>query len=185
MGRGETDQVDALLLSVAILDRPMVVLTAEGSAAAADRILEHYTSLGGPIGEAFSLGTMTRDQLQRGIQAAASRRQVFSSRWRRPVAPGEQPDQHRRAHHHCRGLQHPSGAYLIGSGPVQPRWEDGLSHTAALSPALGRASDERRDRPHFAGTEHSPVRRALPHIDENCWGWGFRWRRAALGHWAR
>ncbi len=62
--RGETDAVDAQLLSVANLDRPMVVLTAEGNQATADGILEHYTALGGPGGESFSLGAITRDQLQ-------------------------------------------------------------------------------------------------------------------------
>jgi hypothetical protein len=61
--RGETDQVDAQLLSVANLDRPMVVLTAEGDRLAAERVLEHFTLLGGPGGAAYSLAEMTREQL--------------------------------------------------------------------------------------------------------------------------
>lgn len=60
---GETDQVDARLLSVANLDRPMVVVTAEGDRLAAEQILDHYTLLGGPGGEAFTLAEMSRDQL--------------------------------------------------------------------------------------------------------------------------
>jgi hypothetical protein len=62
--RGATDPVDARLLSLANLDRPMVVLISEGSSNLADEILEHYALLGGPGGQAFSLATMTRDQFQ-------------------------------------------------------------------------------------------------------------------------
>ena len=61
---GETDQVDMQLLSIANLDRPMVILMADGTRNQADAILEHYTELGGPGGEAYSLATMNRDQLQ-------------------------------------------------------------------------------------------------------------------------
>lgn len=63
MSRGETDQIDARLLSVANLDRPMVVLLSDGSLEEAEAILEHYTLLGGPGGEAFTMANMTRDHL--------------------------------------------------------------------------------------------------------------------------
>ena len=45
---GSTDQADAQLLSVANLDRPMLVLMAEGSRTAAEETLEHFTTLGEP-----------------------------------------------------------------------------------------------------------------------------------------
>ena len=61
---GDTEQVDTRLLSIANLDRPMVVLMSEGSRIQADAFLDYYTGLGGPGGEAFSLAGMTRDQLQ-------------------------------------------------------------------------------------------------------------------------
>lgn len=64
--RGETDAVDARLLSVINLDRPMVVLCATGPQATAEALLEHYTFLGGPGGEAFVLP----DLLQRNTRAA-------------------------------------------------------------------------------------------------------------------
>lgn len=59
-----TDLVDTRLLSVVNLDRPMLVMLAEGSRRDATRVLEHYTRLGGPGGEAVSLAQMTRTQLQ-------------------------------------------------------------------------------------------------------------------------
>ena len=61
---GETDVADAQLLSVVNLDRPMVVLLSDGTREDADTILDHYTLLGGPGGEAFTLAEMTRSQLE-------------------------------------------------------------------------------------------------------------------------
>lgn len=61
---GLTDQADAQLLSVANLDRPMLVLMAEGSRTAAEETLEHFTTLGGHGGEAYTLETLTRDYLE-------------------------------------------------------------------------------------------------------------------------
>ena len=61
---GITDEVDTRLLSIANLDRPMVVLLADGSHTQADALLDHYTELGGPGGEAFTLSEMTREQLR-------------------------------------------------------------------------------------------------------------------------
>lgn len=61
---GSTDQADAQLLSVANLDRPMLILMAEGSRTAAEETLEHFTTLGGPGGEAYTLETLTRDYLE-------------------------------------------------------------------------------------------------------------------------
>lgn len=62
--RGETDGVDAQLLSLANLDRPMVVLLSDGTHEDAEAILEHYTLFGGPGGEAFTLAEMTRAELE-------------------------------------------------------------------------------------------------------------------------
>jgi cyanophycinase-like exopeptidase len=61
--RGELDRIDARILSVINLDRPMIVLLASGPVAEAEAILEHYTLLGGPGGEAFTLDQMSRAQL--------------------------------------------------------------------------------------------------------------------------
>ncbi|MBN1873355.1 MAG: Type 1 glutamine amidotransferase-like domain-containing protein [Anaerolineae bacterium] len=60
---GETDLVDAQILSLVNLDRPMIVLLSEGTQERADMLLEHFTLLGGPGGEAFTLSQMTREQL--------------------------------------------------------------------------------------------------------------------------
>ena len=61
--RGELDRIDAQVLSVVNLDRPMIVLLSEGSRAEAEDLLEHYTLLGGPGGEAYTMDHMSRDQL--------------------------------------------------------------------------------------------------------------------------
>jgi hypothetical protein len=61
---GITEEVDTQLLSIVNLDRPMVVLMSDCSRDQAEELLEHYTGLGGPGGEAFTLAEMTRDQLQ-------------------------------------------------------------------------------------------------------------------------
>ena len=60
---GVTDAVDAQVLSLVNLDRPMVVLLSDGSKVDAEDILEHYVALGGPGGEAFTLRSLTRDHL--------------------------------------------------------------------------------------------------------------------------
>lgn len=53
--RGETDSIDAHVLSLANLDRPMAVLLSNGHREEAEAILEHYQALGGPGGQAFVL----------------------------------------------------------------------------------------------------------------------------------
>lgn len=61
--RGETDVVDASVLAIANLDRPMVVLLSEESQGEAEGIVDHYSNLGGGGGEAFVLSEMNRDDL--------------------------------------------------------------------------------------------------------------------------
>jgi hypothetical protein len=61
---GGTEQVDTGLLSIANLDRPMIVLMSDGSRSQADAYLDYFTDLGGPGGEAFSLSHLTREQLR-------------------------------------------------------------------------------------------------------------------------
>jgi hypothetical protein len=61
--RGDLDRIDARVLSVINLDRPMIVLLASGPVAEAEALLEHYTLMGGPGGEAFSLDQKSRSQL--------------------------------------------------------------------------------------------------------------------------
>ncbi len=59
---GETDSIDAHVLSIANLDRPMAVLLSSGDRGEAEAILEHYAALGGPGGEAFVL-SQRKEQL--------------------------------------------------------------------------------------------------------------------------
>ena len=59
--RGDIAHIDTRLLSLINLDRPMVVLLEGGARQDADDVLDYYTALGGPIGEAFALNTLTRE----------------------------------------------------------------------------------------------------------------------------
>ncbi len=64
LGRGERDAVTAGVLSRANLDRPCVVLLSEGEPEDAEALLDHYTALGGPVGEAYLLSDMTQQELE-------------------------------------------------------------------------------------------------------------------------
>lgn len=60
---GETDAVDANILAIANLDRPMIVLLSERERDTGHRILEHYAALGGPGGEVLALDSRQRQTL--------------------------------------------------------------------------------------------------------------------------
>ncbi|MBN1260395.1 MAG: Type 1 glutamine amidotransferase-like domain-containing protein [Anaerolineae bacterium] len=64
MTRGETDLVDSHVLSIANLDRPMVVLMSEGPQSRADLVIDHYIALGGIGGEALALSKTSIASLQ-------------------------------------------------------------------------------------------------------------------------
>ncbi len=55
----EADAIAARVLILANLDRPMVVLSADDAPRQAEAVLERYTRLGGPGGEAFSRSALT------------------------------------------------------------------------------------------------------------------------------
>jgi len=63
--KGETDAIDAHILSIANLDRPMVVLLSEDDQESGHSILEHYAALGGPGGEILTLGGAQRQALNK------------------------------------------------------------------------------------------------------------------------
>ncbi len=166
--RGETEHVDAQLLSLANLDRPMVALLADGSTADADDLLDHYTSLGGPGGVALSLPMVTRDQLQ-----AASFLSLLEEAGILYLG-GENPlplvnNLHSTAALATiiEGFSTLQGLTLIGSGAgaaalgrwvfsPQPPYQQAMGLGFVMNAVIA---------PHFKGTEQSPILRALPHID--------------------
>jgi hypothetical protein len=172
---GETDQVDAQLLSVANLDRPMIVLTAEGSAANADAILEHYSLLGGPGGEAFSLGTITRDQLlSQEFLLLLQEAGILYLGGENPLPLSGNLVSTEALAHIVEGFSTLQGLTLIGSGAgatalgrwvfsPQPPYHQAIGLGFVLNAVIA---------PHFAGTENSPILRALPQIGENLLGLG-------------
>lgn len=173
--RGETDQVDAQLLSVANLDRPMVVLIAEGSRAEAEQILDHYTLLGGPGGEAFSLAELTRMQLETTqfitlIQEAGIL--YLGGQHLLPLVNNLHNSQALR--YIVEGYSTYQGLTLIGAGAgaaalghwaftAQPPHQQAMGLGFVMSAVVV---------PHFKGTENSPILRALPQIGEALLGLG-------------
>ena len=63
---GLTGEVDARLLTVANLDRPLVVLLSEGERSEAEAVVQHFVALGGPAGAGFILADLTARDLERG-----------------------------------------------------------------------------------------------------------------------
>ena len=63
-GPGLSEEVDARLLTIANLDRPLVVLLSEGRRSAAEDLLQHYLALGGATGAGFMLPALATDEEQ-------------------------------------------------------------------------------------------------------------------------
>lgn len=182
---GETDPIDAQLLSLANLDRPIVVLLAEGSRADADEVLEHYTLLGGPGGEAFSLAETTRDQFQ--IPEFLALLQEAGTL----ILIGENPlplvnnlVNTPALRTIVEGYSTLQGLTLVGVGAgaaalgrwvftPQPPHQQAMGFGFLMNAVVV---------PHFTGTENSPILRALPQIGGNLLGLGIPDRTAlALG----
>lgn len=183
--RGETDAIDAQLLSLANLDRPMVVLLAEGRRSDAEDLLEHYTLLGGPGGEAFSLAAITRDQLQTASFATLLQEAGVL------VLSGENPLPLVNNLYNTAALRHIVEGYstyqalsLVGLGAgaaALGRWVFGPQPPHPQAMGLGFLMNAVIV-PHFTTTENSPVLRALPQIGENLLGLGIPEQTAlALG----
>lgn len=173
--QGETDLVAAQLLSVANLDRPMIVLTAEGSRAEAEQILDHYTQLGGPGGEAFALAELTRMQLgteqfltlirEAGILYLGGEQGL-------PLVNNLHNSQALR--YIVEGYSTYQGLTLIGAGAgaaALGRWVFTPEPPHQQAMGLGFVMNAVVV-PHFRGTEHSPILRALPQIGEHILGLG-------------
>jgi cyanophycinase-like exopeptidase len=165
---GETEQIDAQVLSLANLDRPMVVLLAEGSAGDADDLLDHYTALGGPGGVALSLATVTRDQLR--VPSFLSTLEEAGTLY----LGGENPLPLVNNLHNTaalatiiEGFSTLQGLTIVGAGAgaaalgrwaftPQPPYQQAMGLGFVMNAVIA---------PHFSGTEQSPILRALPHID--------------------
>ncbi len=166
--RGETEHVDAQLLSLANLDRPMVALLAEGSTTDADDLIDHYTSLGGPGGVALSLPMVTRDQLQAAsFLALLEEAGILYLGGENPVPLVNNLHNTAALAKIIEGFSTLQGLTLIGSGAgaaalgrwvftPRPPYQQAMGLGFVMNAVIA---------PHFRGTEESPVLRALPHID--------------------
>jgi cyanophycinase-like exopeptidase len=172
---GETDPVDVKLLSVANLDRPMVVFSAGGGRRAAEAILEHYTRLGGPSGEAFAMENMTRDQLETPalldvIQEAG----IVYLDGENPLPLVNNLHNTQAFRHIVEGFSTLQGLMLVGAGAgaaALGRWVFSPRSPHRQAMGLGFLMNV-VIAPHFTRTEDSPVLRALPQIGENLIGLG-------------
>jgi cyanophycinase-like exopeptidase len=153
----------------------MVVLLSDGSQNAADDILEHYTLMGGPGGEAFTLARMTRDQLQApkflslldeagilylgGENPLPLVRNLYNTRTLERILEGFTTLQ---------GLViigAGGGAVALGARAVGPAPQ--FQHTLGLSFLMNTVIV-----PHFTRTEDSPVLQHLSQIGPSILGLG-------------
>ena len=180
--RGETDQVDAQVLSLANLDRPMVVLSADGPRSTADDLLEHYTLLGGPGGEAFSLATMTREQLQADAFTTLLREAgVLVLDGENPLPLANNLYNTLALRYIVEGYSTLQGLILVGRGAgasALGRWVFTPQPPHQQAMGLGFLMNAVVV-PHFTATANSPILRALPQIGNNLLGLGIP-DRAAL-----
>lgn len=183
--RGETDAVDSRLLSVANLDRPMIVLTGGGSPREAEAILDHYTEMGGPGGLTFALPAVPTGVLDApDVLSLIREAGILYLGGEDPfglIANLYESPAFRQIVESYSTLQ---GLTLIGAGAgaaTLGRWAFGAAPPYEQAMGLGFVMNA-VVAPHFTTTEDSPVLRALPQIDDNLLGLGIPERTAlALG----
>ena len=195
--RGETDQVDAQLLSVANLDRPMVVLTGGGRSSEAEAILDHYTQMGGPGGEAFVLSEFA-NSASSYANSASSYGQLDAPEvltlireagiiylgGEDPIALVTNLHESLALRHIVEGYSTLQGLTLIGAGAgaaALGRWVFTPEPPHQQAMGLGFVMNAVVV-PHFTTTENSPILRALPQISDDLLGLGIPNKTAmALG----
>jgi len=188
--RGETDQVDAQLLSVANLDRPMIVLTGGGLSSEAEAILDHYTRMGGPGGEAFALSEFANSASSHGqldapeVLTLIREAGIIYLGGEDPFALVTNLHESLALRHIVEGYSTLQGLTLIGAGigaaalgrwifTPEPPYEQAMGLGFVMNAVVV---------PHFTTTEDSPILRALPQIGDNLLGLGIPNRTAmALG----
>ncbi len=175
IARGETDVVDVQLLSVVNLDRPMVVLLADGTSDDADAILEHYTLLGGPGGEAFTLTEMTRAELDHPkFISLLDEAGVLYLGGENPLPLVRNLYKTTALVHILRGYSTLQGLTLIGSGGgavALGMWAIGPAPQYLQTQGLGLLQNAVIV-PHFTRTENSVVLRCLPQLKPRSLGLG-------------
>jgi len=172
---GVTGQIDMQLLSIANLDRPMVVLMSDGSRTQADALLEYYTGLGGPGGEAFTLTEMTREGLKapRFLSLIAEAGVLYLG--------GVNPIPLVQNLHNNLALQQMILGYTtlqaltvfgVGAGAAAlAKWTFGPAPDYLQANGLGWLSNSVVI-PNFTRTEDSPILRQLPKVAPNVLGLG-------------
>jgi hypothetical protein len=179
--RGETDPIDAQILSLANLDRPMVILLAEGSRSDAEDLLEHYIMLGGPGGEAFSLAQMTRDQLQsESFTTLLQEAGILYLGGDNPLPLVNNLYNTLALRFIVEGYSTLQGLTLVGMGAgaaALSRWVFTPQPPHQQAMGLGFLINAVVV-PHYTTTEASPILRALPKIGNNLLGLGIPDRTA-------
>lgn len=161
--RGDTDQIDAEVLALANLDRPMLVMLAEGARDEAEGLLEHYMSLGGTGGEVLLLSEMKPQHFQSpkllslldevGILYLAGEDPAFIARSLQNTPVIERI---------LKGFVTLQGLVLVGSGGAAAAlgaWVKGAEPTSPMVPGLGFVRNA-IVAPHFTRTEEAAVLRA-------------------------
>jgi len=172
---GSTDQADAQLLSVANLDRPMLVLMAEGSRTAAEETLEHFTTLGGPGGEAYTLETLTRDYLETpGFLTLLMEAGILYLGGENPLPLVNTLVNTEAFRQIVEGYSTLQGLTIVGAAAgaaalghwvftSRPPYQQALGLGFVMNTVVV---------PHFTRTEDSPILRALPKLGDSLLGLG-------------
>jgi len=172
---GETDPIDANLLSITNLDRPIVVLMAEGARTQAEAVLEHYIALGGPGGEAFTFDLLSRTQLDAPSFLDLLREAgILYLGGENPLPLSGNLLNTQAFRQIVEGFSSLQGLTLVGVGAgaaALGRWVFSPEPPYAQAPGLGFLMNAVVV-PHFTRTEDSLILRSLPRIAPDLLGLG-------------
>ncbi len=172
---GDTEQIDTRLLSIVNLDRPMIVLMSDGSRTQADAFLDYYTELGGPGGEAFTLASLSREQLQTpSFLSLIEEAGVLILGGENPIPLVQNLHNTRALHQIVQGYTTLQALTVFGVGAgaaALATWAFGPAPQYMQAMGLGWLSNAVVV-PNFTRTEDSPILRQLPKVAPDVLGLG-------------
>jgi cyanophycinase-like exopeptidase len=153
----------------------MIVLMSEGSRIKADALLDYYTGLGGPGGEALTLEVLTREQLQTPmVLSLIEEAGLLCLVGENPIPLVQNLYNNRALHQIIQGYTTLQGLTVLGVGAgaaALAKWVFGPSPQYLQAMGLGWLHNAVVV-PHFTRTEDSPVLRQLPKVAPDVLGLG-------------
>jgi len=157
--RGETDVVDANALSLANLDRPLVVVLSEGVPEDIEGILEHYVTLGGPGGEGVILSDENLAWQDEAFLSLLGQAGMLYLGGERPLALASTLHRTQALRLIVQGFATMQGLVIVGSGggaAALGAWVRSAEQGDAESPGLNFLRNA-IVAPHFTKTEEAGV----------------------------